>query len=313
MSLAHSVGSIFTIFIMMAVGFALTKARWFDESTSKLFAKLAIKVALPCYMVYSLTETFTKTQLASLSKYFLVPIASMLSCYVLGVIVSYVIKVDRKRRGAFRTMFFVSNTMFIGLPVNLALFGEESVPYVLLYYIINTTFYWTIGVYEISRDNLENGAAKLFSAKTLKNLLNPALMGFSVSIILLMLDVRLPEFLLASCKYIGNLTTPLAMFFTGIVLSEMDISKLRPSADITFLIVARALICPMMVIALNRLFRIAHMMGLVFVVQAAMPVISSTGILAKEYGSDYEFATTAVMATTLASLIVIPVYMAFIA
>lgn len=313
MSLAHSIGSIVTIFIMIAVGFVLTKAGWFDESTSKLFARLAINIALPCYMVYNLTETFTKTQLVSLSRYLLVPVASMLSCYILGIIIGFLIGVDRKRRGAFRTMFFVSNTMFIGLPVNLALFGEESVPYVLLYYIVNTTFYWTVGVYEISRDNPENGAAKLFSAKTMKNLFNPALLGFAFSIILIMLNVKLPDFIFSSCKYIGNLTTPLAMFFTGIVLSKMDISKLKPSLDMTFLIIARAIICPMMVIVLNRAFHIEGVMGLVFVVQAAMPVISSTGILAKEYGSDYEFAATAIMATTLASLVVIPVYMAFIA
>lgn len=313
MSLGHSIGSIVTIFIMIGVGFALTKAGWFDESTSKLFAKLAINIALPCYMVYNLTETFTKTELVSLSKYFLVPITSMLLCYVLSILISYLIKVDRGRRGAFRTMFFVSNTMFIGLPVNLALFGEESVPYVLLYYIINTTFYWTIGVYEISRDNPENGTAAFFSKKTLKNLMNPALMAFLFSIILILLNIQLPEFIISSCKYIGNLTTPLAMFFTGIVLSKMDISKLKPSADIALLIIARALICPMMVIILNRLFNVDGVMGLVFVVQAAMPVISSTGILAKEYGSDYEFAAAAIMATTLASLIVIPVYMMFIA
>ncbi len=309
MSLTQSFGSIFSIFIMIGVGFALAKAKWFDESTSKLFSKLAINVSLPCYMVYNLTTTFTKSDLSALAENLIVPVLSMLLCHVIGIIVSIIIKVDKNRRGVFRTMFFVSNTMFMGLPVNIALFGEESLPYALLYYIVNTSFYWTIGIYEISKDNPKNKNKGLFSLNTLKQLFNPALIGFLVSIALIMLNIHLPGFITDSCKYIGNLTTPLAMFFTGIVLSNMNIKKLIPDKDVISIIIARAIICPLMVVALNHIFNVERLMGLVFIVQAAMPAIASTGIIAKEYGSDYEFATTVIMITTLISLLVIPVYM----
>ena len=54
--------------------------------------------------------------------------------------------------GTFASMFTLSNTIFIGLPVNFVLFGEGSLPYVLLNYIANTSFFWTIGAYSIARD-----------------------------------------------------------------------------------------------------------------------------------------------------------------
>ena len=50
-------------------------------------------------------------------------------------------------------MFTCSNTIFIGLPINMAIFGSRAVPYVLIYYIANTTFFWTWGVYKISQDS----------------------------------------------------------------------------------------------------------------------------------------------------------------
>jgi len=63
-----------------------------------------------------------------------------------------VFNVRKDRRGTFASMFSLSNTIFIGLPVNLMLFGDSSLSYALLYYIANTILFWTIGVYGIARD-----------------------------------------------------------------------------------------------------------------------------------------------------------------
>lgn len=53
------------------------------------------------------------------------------------------------------TMFTAANTIFMGLPVNMAVFGEKAIPYALLYYICNTTFFFTIGIMLIAKDNPE--------------------------------------------------------------------------------------------------------------------------------------------------------------
>ena len=75
-----------------------------------------------------------------------------------------------------------SNTIFIGLPINLAIFGEKAVPYVLLYYIVNTSFFWTIGVFEIAKDSAIRKQATLSFHPLifLKKLFTPALLGFMI-------------------------------------------------------------------------------------------------------------------------------------
>lgn len=308
-----SIDSIFTIIIMIMVGYYFTNTGWFNEATSKIFSKIVMNISLPCYMVYNLTSTFDRSKLGSLSKSLLIPVISMGASYILSIIVSHAIKVDRKRTGVFRTMFFVSNTMFIGLPVNLALFGDSGIPYVLLYYIANTCFYWTLGVYEISKDNPMNKSISLFNIKTLKHILNPALIGFTIGILLILFNIHLPRCILESSKYIGNLTTPLAMFFTGIVLYSVKLKEIKFTSDVIVLIIARSLVCPMLVLFLIHIFPVPKLMGMVFIVQAAMPAITSTGVVAKEYGSDYEFATIITVITTITSLFIIPIYMHFIA
>ncbi len=309
MTFINSIEGILTIIVLIMVGWLLKQKGWFSNDTSKLFSKLILNLTLPSFMIYNITSTFEQSELKSLSKNLAIPFASIILSYLLSIVISNIIKVDRSRKGVFRTMFFASNTMFIGLPVNLALFGEDSMPYVLLYYLANTCCFWTIGAYEVSRDNPESRGASLLNLKTIKRIFNPAVIGFMTGVLLVLTGIKLPSFIIDSCKYIGNLTTPLAMFFTGIVLHSVKFSKIRLNIDMVVLLLARSVICPVLVLLLIQAFPVPRLMGMVFVIQAAMPTITSTSVLAREYGSDYQFAAVMTAVTTAASLIVIPFYM----
>lgn len=306
----NSIGSIFTIIIIIAAGYILTHAGWFDESTGSLFSRVVLNISLPCYLLYNITSTFKRGELIGLAGNLAIPVISVGVSYILSIAVSHVLKVDRSRRGVYRSMFFASNTMFIGLPVNVALFGEESIPYVLLYYLVNTSFYWTIGAYEVSRDN-PGTKGKLLSTGSIRRIFNPAICGFLAGVTFVLAGIELPKFIHDSFKYVGSMTTPLAMFFTGIALHSVKWNGIRIDKDMISLVVARSFICPVLVLLLNRVFLVQEMMGKVFVIQAAMPVITSTTVVAKEYGSDYKFAAVMSAVTTATSLVVIPFYMWF--
>lgn len=312
MIIFHSVESVLVIIIMFMTGFFMTRAGWLNDSIGSVFSKIILNLALPCYMIWNLMTTFSKKQLLSLIPDLAIPFMSIGISYLIGIAVSELFKIPEKRKGVFRSVFFTSNTIFIGLPINLSLFGEKSVPYVLLYYIANTVFFWTLGAFEISRDANRGEKLRFFNLQTIKRILSPALLGFLAAILLILFNVKLPAFLLSSCEYFGNLTTPLAMLFIGIVLSSVPLRKLRPSRDVLLLLIARFLVCPLIVIILTIWFHVPSLAGKVFVIQAAMPAMTSTGVVAKEYGADYEFGTIVCVITTIVSMLAIPLYMAFI-
>ena len=122
------------------------------------------------------------------------------------------------RRGLFISMFFNSNTIFVGLPINQALFGDASIPYVLIYYMCNTTFFWTLGTYLIQRDG--EGEAQFDLKTSLEKVFSPPLMGFLLGLVLVMLHIKFPAFLASDLQYLGNLTTPLSMIFIGLSVSQ---------------------------------------------------------------------------------------------
>lgn len=311
MIILQSVQSILSIIIMISIGYILSGRGWFNEDSKKLLSKLVTNISLPAFMVENLIATFDKKRLYEISGGLIIPFLSMLIGYIIAIFVSKAIKIDEKRKGTFETMFFVSNTIFVGLPVNLALFGNESIPYVLLYYIANTTFFWTIGVYSISKDGDAKGIS-LFSLSALKKIFSPPLLGFIVGIILIILEIPLPKFLLDTGKYVGNLTTPLSMIFIGTTIYSVGFKDVKFSKDTVALSLGRFLIAPVIVIILSHYIGGPLLMKEVFIIQASMPVMTQTSIIAKAYNSDYEYAAVMTVVTTILAIVSIPLYMFFI-
>ncbi|KRK40066.1 AEC family transporter [Loigolactobacillus bifermentans] len=303
----QSVSGVFVILGMILVGYFLARAGWFDEKSSKLIARLVTQVALPCYMLDTITRDFTTAELKRLLPDLKFPVVSMLILFGISVAVARLIRIRHSRRGIFESMFFNSNTVFIGLPINMALFGDKSLPYVLVYYMANTTFFWTLGVYLIKRDGNSDEA---FSwTETLKKVFSPPLLGFILAVILVLLHVKLPGFLMSDFSYIGGLTIPLSMIFIGIAIQGAGLRQMRLSRYSVGILVGRFILAPILMSALVLPSPMPVLMKQVFILQSAMPVMTNAPVVAKLYGADADYAALMVTETTLLSLIVIPILM----
>ena len=299
---------VLSILIMVSAGYALAWRGWLTEDTKQLFARLVNYVALPTYMTWYLMTTFSREKLLQLLPGMLVPFLSMLLCYAISYLFSLVLHIPAGRQGTFRAMFFVSSAIFTGLPVNVALFGDDSIPYVLLYFLANAILFWTLGVYSIASDGTMANAP-FFSTTSLKNFLSPPLVAFSIATACILLELRLPVFLAQSFKNLGGMTIPLSMLFIGLTIYGAGLRKVRMTKDMAVLLVGRFIISPVAVLVIAHFFPIPALMKKVFVIQAAMPAMTNTAILAKVYAADPEYAAVMTSVTTLVSMLAIPVYM----
>ncbi len=304
----QALDGIFTIVLVVGIGYVLSKKGWFDDKSSALIAKLVTTVSLPLYMITSLTKNFTAQKLLDLAPDMLLPVCSMLLAMVVGKLVVRVFNVRQGRRGVFVTNFFIANTMFIGLPVNLALFGDESIPSVMLYYMVNLTFFWTLGVQNIVAD-VEGAGSSLFSMQVLKKLWSPPLMGFVAAIVLILIGLPLPKFLMRGFQYVGNLTTPLSLVFIGIEISKIKLSDFNFEKDIWGGLFGRFIVCPLCVLCLVPFLNVSPISVKVFAMQAAMPAMTQMAIVCKQYGGDSQFAAALSFITIIGGLLMIPVYM----
>ncbi|ANZ62482.1 malate transporter [Secundilactobacillus paracollinoides] len=305
---AHSVAGVVEILLMIALGYLLTNLGWFDEKASKLIARLVTQVALPAYMAYTIVDKFTFKRLVTTLPDLRFPVLSMMILFVVSIVLARVLHIKKTHVGLFESMFFNSNTVFVGLPVNVALFGEaKSLPYILVYYMANTTIFWTLGVYLIQRDG--QGDYKFSLSQTLKKIFSPPLLGFMVGVVLVLLKIQLPQFIMADLNYVGGLTVPLSMIFIGIAVANVSLHDLTLTRANLGILFGRFIAAPALMALLVLPTGMPIMMKQVFIIQSAMPVMTNAPVVSKLYGADSSFAAVMVTETTLMSLLVIPILM----
>lgn len=303
----HSISGVIIILVLIIVGYVLAAMGWFPGSTDKLIAKLVTQLALPCYMIATITSKFTSHELISIVPDLVFPVLSMLILMVIALLFTRILKVDPSHRGLFSSMFFNSNTVFVGLPINQALFGSKSIPFVLIYYMANTTIFWTIGTYFIQKDGSTEAT---FNWKiTLKKVLSPPLLGFIVGVVLVLLNIKLPLFLSKDLSYLGNLTTPLSMIFIGICVYNAGLKQLTLKKDNLLILLGRFVLAPLLMTLLVAPTNFPVLMKQVFILQSAMPVMTNAPVVARLYNADADYASVMVTETTFLALLVVPILM----
>ncbi len=303
----HALNGVFTVMIMIAFGFWMERKGWFTEDSIGLISKMVNNICLPTFMMSNIVANFTHDKLIELSRGLPVPFISMMLGYFASMFLARAIGVPKNRQAIFQICVAFSNTIFIGLPLGIALFGEEGAPYVMVYYMVNTSLFWTIGMHDLATGSGED--LPWLSWKSIKKVISPPLLGFATGVVMVLLGLQLPQPIFKAFHYIGSMSTPLAMIFIGIAISKTDWNEIHLGKDLVFGMLGRYFVCPLLVIALLPFFDLDPMMQKVFVIIAAMPAMTNISIVAKNYGGDYKYAAMLISVSTVLAIIMIPFYM----
>jgi len=304
------VSIVVSMLIMVGIGMLLSRLGWFTSQVNDLLAKLVTHVALPCMTFSQLLANYHRDELLASLPSLGMAAAAILLLYGAAGLLARLLRIPRGRRGVFRAMMSFGNTIFMGLPVGIALFGERALPAVLMYYLANTMLFWIVGVSAIQADG-DAGKRTFFSAASLKRLLTPPLIAFALCIVLILLNVSAPPPLMKAAGYVGNLVTPLAMFFIGGMLYNMLRRGLRWERGYGAFVLARFVLSPGLILAVMYLFGgMSPLWRGAFLMQAGMPSQSSCAIVAHSYRADSEYAAGGIAITTLLSMLTIPLFAA---
>ena len=315
-----SIQSVVVIVLIMLLGYILRKQGWLADSFGGNVSKLITQIALPASIFMSVQNNLTRGKLFNLFAGLLLPFIGVVISYIVAFILVKVLKVKVGRRGVFINTIANANTIFIGMPLNLALFGSAATSYFLIYYIINTVSTWAFGVFLIKNDDPTLvKAEKQHNKINWRKILPMPLVGFFVAVIWLLTGIQLPKFLGDTFNYVGNLVTPLSLIYIGIVLANAGLKSIHFDKDTIFALLGRFILAPVVMILLVKWFGptvlhldIASLMGKTFIVQSATPALAVLPILAGEAHGDVDYATNVVVLSTLLFIIVVPVLMLII-
>lgn len=303
-----SLESIIPIIALIVLGYFLQVKGWFHEDFGNDLSKLIMNVAMPVSIFVSVLKYLTLEKLISLSGGLVYTFVAFVLGYIVAFLSVKAFKVAPGRRGTVINTFVNANTIFIGLPLNIALFGDDALAYFLIYYITNTISTWTLGVFLMTSDS-KSGKKKQESHFDWKKLLPAPLLGFIVSVVFLIINIPLPSFVSSTLGYVGGLTTPLSLVYIGIVLAKAGIKTIRFDKDSIVALVGRFIVAPVLMFAVLKLMAPGMVTAeyQTFMIQSATPALAVLPILANQGDGDVEFSTNIVTLSTVLFVIVIPI------
>ena len=303
-----SITSIIPIIAIIVLGYILQVKGWFGDAFGPNLSRLIMNVALPASIFVSVMKYLTLDKLISLSGGLLYTFVAFILGYIVAYIAVVVFKIRPGRRGTMINTFVNANTIFIGLPLNVALFGDQALPYFLIYYITNTISTWTLGVYLMTSDS-KSGQSKETTKFDWKKLLPAPLVGFLVALLFLILRISIPDFATNTLTYVGNIVTPLSLIYIGIVLAKAGLNTITFDKDTIVTLVGRFILAPLIMLLVLKFF--APNMETVefktFMIQSATPALAVLPILANQGKGDVGFSTNVVTLSTVLFIVVIPI------
>ena len=242
----QAVESVLTLLILICVGWWLAGQPWFGKTGGALFSKYVVQIAVPCYMFYNMTDVCgSREELLTLFRRVPLPTVVILFSFFVALALSKLLKVQRERLGVFLNVITFSNVVFVGFPVISAIFGEQGMPYAMIYYLANTLFFWTGGICCLRRYG--NGAQATTAKEALKGIFSPPIVGMLIGVVFVFFDLSLPKFLLTPVSMLKSTATPIAMLFIGSVIRNSDIKRMRLSMDLVAVVLMRFLVLPALV------------------------------------------------------------------
>ena len=182
---------------------------------------------------------------------------------------------DSRRIGSFVAMFSFANSVFIGLPVSKALFGDVAAPLALTYYFSNTSMFWAIGHTLMRR--FGDGEAELPKKRSLWSAIPLPLATLVACGLLLLVRFKPPKFFMSACGYVGSIVTPLSLIYTGAIIMRMIRNgHVRWQKGYLAVCLGRFVICPALLLLASAPFGLPDLMQRVLFMQATMPVMSQT-------------------------------------
>lgn len=303
-----SITSIIPIIAIIVLGYILQVKGWFGDAFGPNLSRLIMNVALPASIFVSVMKYLTLDKLISLSGGLLYTFVAFIMGYIVAYIAVVVFKVLPGRRGTMINTFVNANTIFIGLPLNVALFGDQALPYFLIYYITNTISTWTLGVYLMTSDS-KSGQSKETTKFDWKKLLPAPLVGFLVALLVLILRISIPDFATNTLTYVGNIVTPLSLIYIGIVLAKAGLNTITFDKDTIVTLVGRFILAPLIMLLVLKFFapNMVTAEFKTFMIQSATPALAVLPILANQGKGDVEFSTNVVTLSTVLFIVVIPI------
>lgn len=292
---------VLVLFLLIFVGYIFGKTKLLKAESVNGISNLVLYIATPAAILQSFTSEIKTPE--KTKNLFLLFLGSIL-IHIITILIAklFVREKDTEKNRVMRFAVIFSNCGYMSFPLQKALLGDIGVFYGAMFVAVFNIIIWTYGIFLISGDK------KNISPK--KILLNPTIISVVISILLYVLQIKLPTFLSSAVTHLGNLNTPLPMIIVGYNLSTFGVLKVFNDKKIYWPLFLRLAIAPAVSFGALWLIGIRGIPLIACTVAASAPAAALSVMFANKFGGDAALGSKIVSVSTLLSIITMPLFVA---
>ena len=290
-------GQVVMLFLLMGTGIAAVKTGVLKPDGKQTLSNLLVYLVVPAMIVNSYRMEFSMEILHNLLAAFGMSLLALL----IGTGITLALTARRKdsRTPIFRFACIFSNAAYMGFPLISALFGSEGLLYASAYVTVFNILLWTMGYGFVSGSSDPK--------EVLHSLLHtPVLYAMVIGLCIYLLQIPVPQLIAQPLELMANMTTPLSMVITGMLLAAGDLGCIVRSKPVWKLAAVRMLLIPAVCLAVCGLLGFRSMTAQVVLLLECCPSAAITSVFAVQFGHDESFAAGSVVLTPLLSIVALP-------
>ncbi|SDB80790.1 hypothetical protein GA0111570_103112 [Raineyella antarctica] len=306
----HVLSATLPIFLVVGLGYVLTRRGMFRRADMTILSKFVVKVALPLLIFMnvsgrSATEIFNPTYLLTYAGAAMVMFALAFGyAKVLG---------RTSQRATFMAMGMGgTNNGFIGFPVFLILFAEVAGAAIGMDMLVDNVLIIPLTLFLAERSVGTGNLAQRIVATVRGVLLHPMVLAIIAALVLNAFGITLPAVLDRSLKLLAQTSSGVALFTVGGMLVGLQIHGMV--TDIVVTVVGKLVVMPAVAIGLVVGLVAVGLPGLspelraAAVLTCALPTYSILPALAQPYG-EVDVTTASMMLSTVLSFVTLSGWM----
>jgi malate permease and related proteins len=287
---------IFPIFLLIGAGAVLQRAIRLDLST---LSTLTVYFLLPAVCFVNIYESKMSSELISHTLVFLLLFNMLL--ILTSMLIAKANKFNRKLTATFKNSMVLSNSGNYGLPVSELVFATNpaGMSIQIIISIFQNLLTFTYGFFNsVSADS--SGREILRKIMRL-----PVIYALLLAILLKWLHIEIPQFLWKPIENSSNAFLAVALVTLGAQVAFLRITRI--SRPIVWIVIGRLIISPIVGLLVIFILGLTDITAQALFIASSFPSSRNSALLALEYDNYPEYASQAVLLTTIISSITVAV------
>lgn len=289
--------------IIILIGYMLFHKNKLSDLSSGHISGLVVNICNPAAIICS---AFDKEAAISV-KEMLSATFVMLCIYALlllaGWLLPLIMRIPKEDRYMYHFMTVYGNVGFLGIPLVSAVLGTSALVYVSINCVIFNLLFYTVGTSIIEK----KAAAKQSGTKALLfRIVNVGTVSSVLTIILYLVDFKLPAIISDTITYAGRATTFLSMIVLGVSVAQMPLKEIFCHKKDYLFIVLRMLLLPICFSLLLKQFVTDPLLLGTSALLLAVPCGNLPLMCAREHKLAADDLARMIILSTLLSVVTIP-------